>query len=62
MISPSDPRLLRRAGEHWRDLASSLPKEPSGAFSDWLDHELQRMEGNLADYVTRQSLRRELRR
>ncbi len=62
MTTPTNPTTPRPTGEHWRELAETLPAERTDEFSRWMEGELETLEKKLAPFVTKNSLRRSLRR
>jgi hypothetical protein len=64
MTTSSDYRTPspRPDGKHWAELTATLPEKPTQMFGDWLDLELEKLEQGLDKYVTRNSLRKSLRR
>lgn len=48
--------------EHWAELIATLPDQSTDEFGTWLSDELSAMESELEAFVTRNSLRKDLRR
>lgn len=62
MTTPTNPAAPLPTGDHWRELAETLPPERTDEFSKWMEGELETLEEELAVFVTVNSLRRSLRR
>ena len=62
MTTPTNPTAPRPTGDHWRELAETLPTERTAEFSEWMESELETLEEELALFITANSLHRSLRR
>jgi hypothetical protein len=49
------------SAEHWNELIAILPEQTVEQFAEWMDEQLASLDADLQKYVTRVSLRKNLR-